>query len=261
MGSILDRQHLSNSTLMIGLCGKTALVTGGSRGIGKGILRKLAGAGANVRFVDIIEEGADEVIQEVSALGVDCKFYQGNITDFKVCEKIIEQAVADSKAIDILVNNAGITRDALFMKMSKKYWDDVINVNLTGVFNMTKALIKPMIKSRYGRIVNVSSVVGFTGNSGQVNYSSTKAGVIGLTKSLAKEVASRNITCNAIAPGFIKTEMTDVLSDDQKRRISETIPMKRMGTIEEVANGVLFFASSLADYITGTTLHINGGMF
>lgn len=246
---------------MIDLSGKTALVTGGSRGIGKGILMKLAQAGADVRFIDIIEEGADEVIEQAKELGVDCRFYQGNITDFEACGKIIEQALNDSKKIDILVNNAGITRDTLFLKMNKKQWDDVININLTGVFNMTKAIVKPMIKSRYGRIVNVSSVVGFTGNPGQVNYSSSKAGLIGFTKSLAKEVASRNITCNAIAPGFIQTDMTDALSDDQKKKLSDQIPMKRMGTIDDVANGVMFFSSSLADYVTGTTLHINGGMF
>jgi 3-oxoacyl-[acyl-carrier protein] reductase len=246
---------------MIDLSGKTALVTGGSRGIGKGILLKLAQAGADVRFIDIIEEGADEVIGQAKELGVDCRFYQGNITDFDACGKIIEQALNDSKKIDILVNNAGITRDTLFLKMNKQQWDDVININLTGVFNMTKAMVKSMIKSRYGRIVNVSSVVGFTGNPGQVNYSSSKAGLIGFTKSLAKEVASRNITCNAIAPGFIKTDMTDTLSDDQKKKLADQIPMKRMGTIDDVANGVLFFSSSLADYVTGTTLHINGGMF
>ncbi len=246
---------------MIDLSGKTALVTGGSRGIGKGILMKLAQAGADVCFIDIIDEGADEVIGQAKELGVDCRFYQGNITDFEACEKIVKQALSDSESIDILVNNAGITRDTLFLKMNKKQWDDVININLTGVFNMTKAIVKPMIKSRYGRIVNVSSVVGFTGNPGQVNYSSSKAGLIGFTKSLAKEVASRNITCNAIAPGFIKTDMTDALSDEQKKKLSDQIPMKRMGTIDDVANGVMFFSSSLADYVTGTTLHINGGMF
>lgn len=245
---------------MIDLTGRTALVTGGSRGIGKGILMKLAKAGACVRFVDIVEDGADEVIREAGVLGADCKFYRGDVTDMEDCGRIAEQVAADSQAIDILVNNAGITRDTLFMKMSKKQWDDVIGINLTGVFNMTKALIRPMIKSRYGRIVNIGSIVGFTGNHGQVNYSSSKAGLIGFTKSLAKEVASRNITCNAIAPGFIKTEMTDALSHEQKNRLAEAIPMKRMGTIEDVANGVLFFASPLADYITGTTLHINGGM-
>ncbi len=246
---------------MIDLSGKTALVTGGSRGIGKGILLKLANAGANVSFVDIIEKDADAVINEVKSLSVDCRFYQGNITDIDACEKIIEQAISDSGAIDLLVNNAGITRDTLFMKMTRKHWDDVIDINLTGVFNMTKTLIKSMIKAKYGRIVNVSSVVGFTGNPGQVNYSSTKAGLIGFTKSLAKEVASRNITCNAIAPGFIKTDMTDALSEDQKKKISERIPMKHLGTIDDVANGVLFLSSSLADYITGITLHINGGMY
>ena len=237
------------------------MVTGGSRGIGKGILTKLANAGANIGFIDIVEEGADRVVKEVEAMGVHCKFFQGNITDIDVCDRIVKQAVAEFQTIDILINNAGITRDTLFVKMSKKQWDDVIDINLSGVFHITKALIKPMMKARYGRIVNVSSVVGFTGNPGQVNYASTKAGLIGFTKSLAKEVASRNITCNAIAPGFIQTAMTDALSEDRKRKMLEAIPMKRLGTIDDIANGALFFVSPLADYITGTTLHINGGMF
>ena len=246
---------------MIDLSGKTALVTGGSRGIGKSICLTLAKAGANVCFIDIISDGAEDVVNEIKALGVDSRFYQGNITDLDRCTEITDQVVTEFGAVDILVNNAGITRDTLFLKMTKQQWDDVININLNGVFNMSKAVIKPMMKARFGRIVNVSSVVGFTGNPGQVNYSSTKAALIGFTKSLAKEVASRNITCNAVAPGFIKTDMTDKLSDDQKKRLSEQIPMKRLGTIEDVANGVLFFTTKLAEYVTGTTLHINGGMF
>jgi 3-oxoacyl-[acyl-carrier protein] reductase len=246
---------------MIDLSGKTALVTGGSRGIGKSICLTLAKAGANVCFIDIISDGAEDVVNEIKALGVDSRFYQGNITDLDRCIEITDQVVTEFGAVDILVNNAGITRDTLFLKMTKQQWDDVININLNGVFNMSKAVIKPMMKARFGRIVNVSSVVGFTGNPGQVNYSSTKAALIGFTKSLSKEVASRNITCNAVAPGFIKTDMTDKLSDDQKKRLSEQIPMKRLGTIEDVANGVLFFTTKLAEYVTGTTLHINGGMF
>jgi 3-oxoacyl-[acyl-carrier protein] reductase len=246
---------------MIDLSGKTALVTGGSRGIGKSICLTLAKAGANVCFIDIISDGAEDVVNEIKALGVDGRFYQGNITDMDRCAEITDQVVTEFGAVDILVNNAGITRDTLFLKMTKQQWDDVININLNGVFNMSKAVIKPMMKARFGRIVNVSSVVGFTGNPGQVNYSSTKAALIGFTKSLSKEVASRNITCNAVAPGFIKTDMTDKLSDDQKKRLSEQIPMKRLGTIEDVANGVLFFTTKLAEYVTGTTLHINGGMF
>lgn len=246
---------------MIDLKGKVALVTGGSRGIGKGILLKLAKAGADVCFIDILPEVAEETVTEIQALGVKCNFYQGDITDIDKCAEIVETAVKDFGRIDILVNNAGITRDTLFMKMTKKHWDDVININLTGVFNMSKAVIRPMIKAKGGRIINISSVVGFTGNAGQVNYSSTKAGVIGFSKSLSKEVASRNITVNAVAPGFIKTDMTDALSDEQKDSLSQNIPMKRLGTIDDIADGVLFLASDLAGYVTGTTLHVNGGMF
>lgn len=246
---------------MIDLKGKVALVTGGSRGIGKGILLKLAEAGADVCFIDILPEVAEATVAEIQALGVKCSFYQGDITDIDRCSEIVETVVKDFGRIDILVNNAGITRDTLFMKMTRKHWDDVLSINLTGVFNMSKAVIRPMIKAKGGRIINISSIVGFTGNAGQVNYSSTKAGVIGFTKSLSKEVASRNITCNAVAPGFIKTDMTDALSDEQKDNLSQNIPMKRLGTIDDIANGVLFLASPLAGYVTGTTLHVNGGMF
>jgi len=246
---------------MITLKGKTALVTGGSRGIGKEILLKLAQVGADVCFVDLITESADEVKSEIEALGVKCAFYQGNVAEIDQCKEIVDTALADFGQVDILVNNAGITRDALFIRMSEENWTDVININLSGIFNMCKALIRPMMKAKYGRVVNISSIVGFTGNAGQVNYSSAKAGLIGFTKSLAKEVASRNITCNAIAPGFIQSDMTDKLADEQKKMMLANIPMNRMGTQEDVANGVLFLASTLADYITGTTLHINGGMF
>jgi 3-oxoacyl-[acyl-carrier protein] reductase len=246
---------------MINLKGKTALVTGGSRGIGKEILLKLGQAGADTCFVDLISDGAEQVEAEVSALGVRCVFFQGNVADVDQCAAIAASAIEQFGQIDILVNNAGITRDGLFMKMNRQQWDDVIDINLGGVFNMSKAFIRPMVKAKYGRIINLSSIVGFTGNAGQVNYSSAKAGLIGFTKSLAKEVASRNITCNAIAPGFIKSDMTDKLDELQKKAMLANVPMKRMGTLEDVANGVLFFASSLADYITGTTLHINGGMY
>ncbi|MBU3918143.1 3-oxoacyl-[acyl-carrier-protein] reductase [bacterium] len=246
---------------MIDLKGKTALVTGGSRGIGKEVLMKYARAGANVCFIDLLEDMAQDVVNEVKALGVDCVFFQGNVADFDQCQTIVDSAVEKLGSVDILVNNAGITRDGLFMRMKKENWDAVININLTGIFNMCKAVIRPMMKARYGRIINMSSIVGFTGNPGQVNYSSAKAGLIGFSKSLAKEVASRNITVNAIAPGFIQSDMTDKLTDEQKAAMLANVPMNRMGTIEDVANGALFLASPLADYITGTTLHINGGMF
>ncbi|MCP4756474.1 MAG: 3-oxoacyl-[acyl-carrier-protein] reductase [Proteobacteria bacterium] len=246
---------------MISLEGKTALVTGGSRGIGKEILLRLAQAGADVCFVDLISDTAQEVEDEVKALGRQAAFFQGSVADIDQCQQMTKAALDRFGKIDILVNNAGITRDDLFMRMSREKWDAVIDINLGGIFNMCKALIRPMVKARYGRIVNISSIVGFTGNAGQVNYSSAKAGLIGLTKSLAKEVASRNVTCNAVAPGFIKSDMTDKLTESQQAAMLANVPMKRMGTLEDVANGVLFLASPLADYITGTTLHINGGMF
>jgi len=246
---------------MIDLKGRTALVTGGSRGIGKAVMAKLAGAGADVCFIDLIPDLADQVVSEMAGYRVKCVFYEGNVADMDQCKTVVDQVLERFGNVDILVNNAGITRDALFMRMSRENWDAVININLGGIFNMCKAVIRPMIKAKFGRIVNLSSIVGYTGNAGQVNYSSAKAGLIGFTKSLAKEVASRNITCNAIAPGFIKSDMTDKLDETQKASMLANIPMNRMGTLEDVANGVLFLVSPLADYITGTTLHINGGMY
>ena len=246
---------------MISLEGKTALVTGGSRGIGKEILIKLAKAGADVCFVDLITDSAADVVSEIETLGVNGSFFQGNVADIEQCKQIVDAALEQFGHIDILVNNAGITRDALFIRMSEENWSDVISINLSGIFNMCKALIRPMMKAKYGRVINISSIVGFIGNVSQVNYASAKAGLIGFTKSLAKEVASRNITCNAVAPGFIQSDMTDVLPEKQKEMMLANVPMNRMGTQEDVANGVLFLASSLADYITGTTLHINGGMY
>jgi len=246
---------------MINLKGQTALITGGSRGIGREVMEKLAIAGANVCFIDLISDVAGQVEAEMREHGVECAFFEGNVADLDQCTKIADAVRERFGKIDILVNNAGITRDSLFMRMSRENWDDVININLSGIFNMCKAVIRPMVKAKYGRIINLSSIVGFTGNAGQVNYSSAKAGLIGFTKSLAKEVASRNVTCNAIAPGFIKSDMTDKLDEAQKKAMLANVPMKRMGTLEDIANGVLFLASPMADYITGTTLHINGGMF
>ncbi len=246
---------------MINLKGQTALITGGSRGIGKEVMVKLAQAGANVCFIDLISDAAGQVEEEMQAHGVQCVFFEGNVADLEQCTKIADAVLERFDKIDILINNAGITRDSLFMRMSRENWDAVININLSGIFNMCKAVIRTMVKAKYGRIVNLSSIVGYTGNPGQVNYSSAKAGLIGFTKSLAKEVASRNVTCNAIAPGFIKSEMTDKLDEAQKKAMLANVPMKRMGTLEDIANGALFLVSPMADYITGTTLHINGGMF
>ncbi|MCP4294940.1 MAG: 3-oxoacyl-ACP reductase FabG [Proteobacteria bacterium] len=246
---------------MIDLKDKVALVTGGTRGIGQAIVLKLAEAGARVFFTGRSEKPDSELMQMFSDRGAEVRYLQGDIAVFSKCQDIIDQIIQDSGKIDILVNNAGITQDKLFLKMKPEDWNQVINTNLTGVFNTCKAVIKPMIKARYGRVINISSIVGHTGNMGQVNYASSKAGITGFTKSFAKEVATRKVTCNSIAPGFIQTDMTEKLPDTEKDKLNASIPMRRMGTAEEISNGVLFLASSLADYITGTTLHINGGMY
>ncbi len=245
---------------MIALEGKTALITGGSKGIGKGIVRAFAKAGASMGFLARNRELSVQLEKEIQATGVDCISFQADVTDFDQCGKVVEAMLEKFGKIDILVNNAGITDDNLIMRMKKEAWDKVIDINLTGIFNMSKSVMRPMMKAKYGRIINMGSVVGTTGNPGQVNYASAKAGIIGFTKSLAKEVASRNITVNAIAPGFIESDMTGKLTDDQQKALLDTIPMNRMGTMDDIANGALFLASPLADYITGTTLHINGGM-
>ncbi len=245
---------------MLDLKGKTALVTGGSKGIGKRIVETLTHAGTSVGFIARNSELSIQLEKEITSEGGDCSFFQGDISDFEQCSAIVDAFVSRYGKVDILVNNAGITDDNLILRMKKENWDRVIDVNLTGVFSMSKLVIKPMMKNRFGRVINLSSVVGITGNSGQVNYASSKAGIIGFTKSLAKEVASRNITVNAIAPGFVQSEMTDKLTENQQKAVLATIPMKRMGTDTDIANGVMFLASPMADYITGTVLNINGGM-
>ncbi|PCI27117.1 MAG: beta-ketoacyl-ACP reductase [SAR324 cluster bacterium] len=246
---------------MIDLKGSIALVTGGTRGIGKAIVLSLAKAGATVCFTGRSPEPAATLEAELKSLGAEGRFFQGDIADFEQSQEMVKSIVKEFGKIDILVNNAGITRDMLFMKMKPADWDQVINTNLTGMFNTCKAVVRPMMKKRYGRIINISSVVGFTGNPGQTNYAASKAGMIGFSKSFAKEVASRNITCNVIAPGFIATEMTDAIPEAEREKLNATIPMQRMGTVDDIANGVLFLASSMASYVTGTTLHINGGMY
>ncbi|OGH04449.1 MAG: 3-oxoacyl-[acyl-carrier-protein] reductase [Candidatus Lambdaproteobacteria bacterium RIFOXYD1_FULL_56_27] len=246
---------------MIDLSSKTALVTGGTRGIGRGIVEALAQAGAKVVFSGRTEATAQAAVEELAARGITAYGIGADVASFAESAALVEKALAHLGKIDILVNNAGITKDQLFLKMSEEDWGQVINTNLTGIFNVTKAVIKPMLKAKYGRIINIGSVVGSTGNPGQVNYASTKAAVIGFTKSLAKEVAARNITCNAIAPGFIATDMTEELSEAQKQTLLEQIPLKRLGTAADIAGGVLFLASPLADYVNGTVLHINGGMY
>ena len=240
--------------------GKTVLITGGSKGIGKGIVQTFAKSGATVCFMARNRGQSEALEQEIKGAGQICTFYQADVADIDQCSTVVTSVVKEFGSLDIVINNAGITDDNLIMRMKKESWDQVINVNLSGIFNMCKAAVRPMMKKKQGRIINMSSVVGVTGNPGQVNYAAAKAGVIGFTKSLAKEVASRNITVNAIAPGYIKSDMTDKLTEQQQKSIMDTIPMNRMGSFDDIANGALFLASPLADYITGTTLHINGGM-
>ena len=241
--------------------GKTAVITGGSRGIGKGIALRFAAEGANIALTNIIdnEEFAD-AIKEMEQFGVKAKGYVSDASVYTDAENVIDQIVKDFGTIDILVNNAGITRDTLLMRMTEEQWDQVITVNLKSVFNLTKAAIKPMMKQKSGSIVNMSSVVGVTGNAGQANYSASKAGILGLTKSVAKELGSRNVRCNAIAPGFILTEMTSKLPDDVKSDWISKIPLRRGGLPEDVANVALFLASDLSSYVTGQTINVCGGM-
>ena len=240
---------------------KVALITGASRGIGKAIALRLAGEGANIAFTDLKEdENMQAVVKELEALGVKAKGYASNAADLNQTLQTVEAIMADFGHIDVLVNNAGITKDGLLLKMSEEQWDAVINVNLKSVFNFTKAVQPVMLKQRSGSIVNMSSVVGVSGNAGQTNYSASKAGIIGFTKSVAKEIGSRNIRCNAIAPGFIITDMTGQLPEEVRKAWAEKIPLKRGGTPEDVANVCLFLASDLSSYVSGQVLHVCGGM-
>ncbi len=243
------------------LAGKTALVTGASKGIGRGIALKLAEAGANVAFTYLssVEKG-QQLEAELQKFMVKAKGYRSDAADFKAADDLVNDVVKDFGTIDIVVNNAGITRDGLLMRMSEEQFNEVIRTNLNSVFNITKAVQRPMLKQRSGSIINISSVVGVKGNAGQANYAASKAGIIGFTKSVALELGSRNIRCNAIAPGFIETEMTEVLNQDTVKQWREAIPLKRGGTPEDVANGVLFLASGLSAYITGQVLNVDGGM-
>ena len=241
--------------------GKTALITGASRGIGKAIALRFASEGADIAITNIADD--DEfrtTIKEIESLGVKSKGYVSNAASFEDSQRVINDVVKDFTRVDILVNNAGITRDTLLMRMTEDQWDSVIAVNLKSVFNLTKAVIQTMIKQKSGSIINMSSVVGVSGNAGQSNYSASKAGIIGFTKSVAKEVGSRNIRCNAIAPGFIITEMTAKLPEDVRKRWEEGIPMKRGGTPEEVANVCLFLGSDLSSYVSGQVISICGAM-
>ena len=240
------------------LAGKIALVTGASRGIGRAIAEKLVKNGATVIGTATTEKGAEAISQYLGANG---KGFLLNVTDEKSIDSVIDAVKSQFGDIDILVNNAGITRDNLLMRMKENEWQDILDTNLTSVFRVSKALLRTMMKKRYGRIVTIGSVVGTMGNAGQANYSAAKAGLIGFSKSLAREVASRGITVNVVAPGFIETDMTRALSDEQRTTILSQVPANRLGEPEEIANAVAFLVSDDAAYITGETLHINGGMY
>jgi len=243
------------------LIGKTALITGASRGIGKAIALKLAEEGANIAFSDLAyDDLAKNLEKELTALGVKSKAYASDASSFTDSEDLIKSVTDDFGGIDILVNNAGITRDNLLLRLSEDDWDLVLKVNLKSVFNLTKVVQRTMIKQRYGSIINMSSVVGIEGNGGQSNYSASKAGIIGFTKSVAQELGSRNIRCNAVAPGFIETEMTNKLSDELKEIWKKDVPLRRAGQPEDVANVVVFLASDLSSYVTGQVISVCGGM-
>lgn len=241
---------------------KVALITGGSRGIGEKIAERFAQAGYNliINYVSNIENVEELETKIKGNANIEILFIQSDVTSFESCENMVNEAIEKFGHIDVLVNNAGITKDTLLMRMKEEDFDKVINVNLKGTYNVTKNVIPYMMKQKYGKIVNISSVVGVSGNAGQANYAASKAGIIGFTKSIAKELASKNILANCVAPGFIKTDMTDVLSDSVKESINSQIPLKKMGTAEEVANAVYFLGNEENTYITGQVLNVDGGM-
>ena len=243
------------------LKGKNVIITGGSRGIGRGIAEKFAEQGANIAFTCIkISDSSLELAKNLEKIGVKAKAYESDAADFDAAAKLAEDVLNDFGSIDVLVNNAGITKDNLLMRMSEEDFNDVMKINMNSVFNNTKAVLRQMLKQRNGSIINLSSVVGVKGNAGQSNYSSSKAGIIGFTKSVALELGSRNIRCNAIAPGFIETEMTKALNNDQVNDWAESIPLKRTGQVEDIANTSLFLASDMSSYITGQVINVCGGM-
>jgi 3-oxoacyl-[acyl-carrier protein] reductase len=244
----------------MGFEGKTVVVTGAARGIGFDISRRLAEGGATVVLVDVLEDALEEAAKKIEGAGGKALTVAADVTDEKAVEKLIEDVVEKTGRLDILVNNAGITRDDLVMRMTQEQWDAVLTVNLKGTFLMTKYACRQMLRQRGGRIVNLASVSGLVGNPGQANYSASKAGVVGLTKTVARELAGKNICCNAVAPGFIDTEMTRVLPEKAKERALSAIPLKRMGTSEEIAAAVCFLAGDEASYITGQVLAVDGGM-
>ncbi|VAW36839.1 3-oxoacyl-[acyl-carrier protein] reductase [hydrothermal vent metagenome] len=243
------------------LAGRAALITGAGRGIGREIALKLAAEGADVAVADITLEAAAEVAGELEALGVKSLALKVDVSSPEDAVEMVKDTVEGLGSLDILVNNAGITRDKLMLRMEESDWDAVLSVNLKGAFNCTKAAVRVMAKARYGRVVNIASIVGQVGNAGQANYSASKAGLIGLTKTTAREFASRSITCNAIAPGFIDTAMTQAMPEKARQALTAQIPLARLGSSDDVAEGVLFLASDKASYITGHVLGINGGMY
>lgn len=237
--------------------GKTVLVTGAAKGIGKSIALAFAKQGCNI-VLNYRSNVSDDTIKEIEAYNVKCMPLQGDVSDFATAAEIVKKAKKEFGTVDVLVNNAGITKDMLLMRMSEEEFDSVIQTNLKGTFNMIRHVSSVMLKQRSGAIINMSSVVGVTGNAGQANYAASKAGVIGLTKATAKELAARGVTCNAIAPGFVETDMTAVLTDEQKSMMLEAIPLKRYGQVEDIANAAVFFAKNT--YITGQVLNVDGGM-
>ena len=241
--------------------GKVALITGATRGIGKGIAELFVAQGAKVAFTYVSsDEKARALEAELSAQGGVAKGFRSNAADFAAAQTLVDDVVKEFGTVDILVNNAGVTRDTLLMRMSEEQWDEVMEVNLKSAFNLTKGVLRTMLKARSGSIINMSSVVGVKGNAGQANYAASKAGIIGFTKSVAAELGSRNIRCNAVAPGFIETEMTGALDEKVVQEWREAIPLKRGGTPEDVAQLTLFLASDMSTYITGQVIHVDGGM-
>ncbi len=241
--------------------GRVALVTGGAQGIGRAIALGLAREGADVAVSDVNQPGAEDAAREIAGAGVKTWALAGDVSSLSAALGMVEKVQAEGGKLDILVNNAGITRDSLLMRMKEEDWDRVISINLKGAFNFCRAAVPGMVKGRWGRIVNMSSVVGVMGNAGQVNYSASKAGLLGLTKSLAREVAARNVTVNAVAPGFIDTAMTEALPEKIRTALLDQIPAGRLGEVEDIVEASLFLASPRSGYITGQVLHVNGGMY
>ncbi len=239
---------------------KVVIVTGGSRGIGLALVRRLLAEGAKVAFTGTRQESLDKAIAALGDSAANAKGYVLDVAQSAACEAMVKQVITDLGAVHVLVNNAGITKDTLMMRMKEEDWDSVIDTNLKGAFNCLKAVTRPMMGQRWGRIINISSVVGLMGNAGQVNYAASKAGMLGMTKAAAKELASRNITVNAIAPGFIASDMTEVIAEDAKKAYLSAIPLNRFGTGDEIASAVVFLASDDSAYITGQTLNVDGGM-